>query len=121
MEIDPLVRFDDTATAFRYKSNNELRRAHFVFRVVNNPLISKIATGAVKLAMSLHLPVKSIIRFTVFEHFCGGETIEATKKSVEHLGEFNVRTILDYSVEGEKTEKGFNLTTDEILRTFETA
>ena len=121
MEIDPLVRFDDTATAFSYKSNKELRRAHFVFRVVNNPLISKISTGVVRLAMSLRLPVKGIVRATVFEHFCGGETIEETRKTVEHLGEFNVKTILDYSVEGEKTEKGFDLTTEEVLETFTTA
>ncbi|CAN5406351.1 proline dehydrogenase family protein [soil metagenome] len=121
MEFDPLVRFEDTATAFSYKTNKELWRAHFVFRVVNNPIISKISTSAVKLAMSLRLPVKSIIKATVFEHFCGGETIEETNQTVLHLGEFNVKTILDYSVEGEKTEDGFDLVTEEVLRTFTTA
>src|SRR5882757_7398054 len=121
MEIDPSVRFDDTATAFSYKSDKELKRAHFVFRVVNNPFISKISTGAVQLAMALKLPVKGLVRATIFEHFCGGETIEKTEATVRHLGEFNVKTILDYSVEGEKTESGFDFATDEFIRAFGTA
>jgi len=118
MKIDPSVRFDDTAIAFSYKSGKELKRAHFVFRVVNNPFFSKISTSAVKFAMSLKLPVKRLIKSTVFEHFCGGETIEQTEETVRHLGEFHVKTILDYSVEGEKTESGFDLATNEFLRAF---
>lgn len=121
MQIAPSVKFDDTATAFGYKSDSELKKAHFIFTVVNNPFISKLATGAVKLCMLLHLPIKGLVRATVFEHFCGGETIEKTKETLQHLGEFNVKTILDYSVEGEKTEVGFDATAAEILETFEKA
>src|SRR5436190_5529693 len=115
------VKFDDTATAFSYKSDRELRKANFIFTVVNNPIISRLATGSVKLGMWLHLPIKGLIRSTVFSHFCGGETIEKTEQTVQHLGEFNVKTILDYSVEGEKTESGFDATTEEILETFDKA
>ena len=121
MEIDPLVKFDDTETAFQYKSDRELRKANFIFTVVNHPFISRLSTGAVKLGMSWGLPIKGIVRATVFDHFCGGETINETEQTVRHLGEFNVKTILDYSVEGEKTESGFDHTAEEILRTFEKA
>ena len=121
MEVPPPVKFDDTATAFRYKSDRELKKARFIFTVVNNPFISKLSTSAVKLAMALHLPIKAIVRKTVFEHFCGGETIEKTEQTVRHIGGFNVKTILDYSVEGEKTEAGFEKTTEEILHTFDKA
>ncbi len=121
MEINPSVKFDDTATAFSYKSDSELKKASFIFTVVNNPFISKLSTRAVKLAMSLHLPIKGLVRATVFEHFCGGETIEKTEKATQHLGEFNVKTILDYSVEGKKTEAGFDATAKEILETFDKA
>ena len=119
--VSPPVKFDDTATAFSYKSDRELRKANFIFTVVNNPIISRLATGSVKLGMWLHLPIKGLIRSTVFSHFCGGETIEKTEQTVQHLGEFNVKTILDYSVEGEKTESGFDATTEEILETFDKA
>ncbi len=115
------IQFDNTAIAFSYKSDKELRKANFIFTLVNNPFISRLATSAVKLALSWHLPVKGMIRYTVFEHFCGGETISECEKTVAKLYEFNVGTILDYSVEGEETEEGFEHTTQELLRTFEKA
>lgn len=121
MEISPKVKFEDTGIAFRYKSDGELRKANFIFTIVNHPAVSRFATGAVKLGMSLKLPIKGIVRSTVFSHFCGGETIEKAERMIQHLGQFNVKTILDYSVEGEKTEKGFEETTEEILRTFDKA
>ena len=119
--MDPPVKFDDTAIAFSYKSDRELRKANFIFTVVNHPSVSRLATGAVRLGMSFHLPIKGLVKRTVFEHFCGGETIEKADKTIQRLGEFNVKTILDYSVEGEKTEAGFDKTLDEILETFDKA
>lgn len=121
MEIEPTVKFDDTAVAFSYKSDAELKKANFIFTIVNHPFISSLATGAVKVGMSLGLPIKGLVRTTVFEHFCGGETIEKTEKTVQHLGEYNVKTILDYSVEGANTESGFDATAEEILHTFDKA
>jgi proline dehydrogenase len=121
MEISPPVQFEDTAIAFRYKSNSELRKANFIFTIVNHPAISSLATGAVRLGMSWGLPIKGLVRATVFDHFCGGETIEKTDHTVQNLGAYNVKTILDYSVEGEKSEAGFDRTADEILRTFDKA
>jgi proline dehydrogenase len=121
MEARPQLSFDDTANAFSYKSNGELRKANFVFTVVNHPWVSAISTGSVKLAFTLRLPIKGIIKATVFEHFCGGESIEETAKAVARLGKFGVGTILDYSVEGEHSEKGFDATKDETIRTIEKA
>jgi proline dehydrogenase len=122
MEIEPRVQFDDTGTAFSYKSDRQLRKANFIFTLVNSPVISPIATTLARIALKLRVPgAKAIIRNTIFEHFCGGETIEESEKTIGNLKRFNVGTILDYSVEGEKTEEGFDLTTKEILRTFEKA
>ncbi|MDZ4715223.1 MAG: proline dehydrogenase family protein [Cytophagales bacterium] len=121
MQMSPSVNFDDTANAFRYKSDRQLRKANLIFTIVNHPAISRLATEAVRLAMAWRLPVKGLIRSTVFEHFCGGETIDKTENTIHHLSEFSVRTILDYSVEGEKTEEGFDRTADEILKTLEKA
>lgn len=121
METVPSIQFDDTAVAFSYKSDRELKKANFIFSVVNNPTVSKIATSLAKASLSLGLPIKSIIRATVFEHFCGGETVEESEKTIEKLAHFHVGTILDYSVEGEKDEAGFDKTTQEILDTFDEA
>ena len=121
METEPEVRFDDTQIAFSYKSDRDLKRANFIFTVVNHPMISSMATALVKAGLFLRLPIKGIIRSTVFQHFCGGETIEESEKVIDVLGRFKVGTILDYSVEGEKTESGFDKTCQEILSTFDEA
>jgi proline dehydrogenase len=121
MDIRPKVSFEDTAIAFRYKSNGELRKANFIFTIVNHPFVSNLATGAVKLGMSWGLPIQGLVRATVFEHFCGGETIDKAEHTIQHLGEYNVKTILDYSVEGEQSEAGFDRTAEEILKTFDKA
>jgi proline dehydrogenase len=121
MEVLPSVHFDDTAVAFSYKSDRDLRKADLIFAVVNHPLISSLATRAVRTAFRLHLPVNGLIKTTVFEHFCGGETIQQSEETIQKLARFHVGTILDYSVEGAKTEAGFNATAQEILNTFDQA
>jgi proline dehydrogenase len=121
MEIEPEAHFDDTQIAFSYKSDRQLKKANFVFTIVNHPTISAIATGLVKVGLALRLPISGIIRTTVFDHFCGGETIEESERTIDVLGKYNVGTILDYSVEGEKTEEGFDKTCEEVLSTFEEA
>lgn len=120
-ETVPEVSFDNTAVAFRYKSDKELRKAHFIFSIVNHPWMSSVVQQLVKTALTLRLPVLGIIRGTVFQHFCGGESIEAAESTILHLGNYGVSTILDYSVEGEKSEEGFDATMREVLHTLEKA
>lgn len=117
MDNHPNGLFEDTEVAFSYKSDKELRKAHLIFSVVNHPWVSAIASAVVKTALAFHLPVKGLIRRTVFEHFCGGESIESAESTIFQLAQHKVSTILDYSVEGEKTEEGFDKTVYEILRT----
>lgn len=121
MEPEPKISLDDTAIAFSYKSNNELRKANFIFSTVNHRWISAMATGAVKMALNLRLPIEGIIRKTVFDHFVGGVSIEDSEHVIQKLGAYGIGTILDYSVEGEKSETGFNLTLKELLRTIDKA
>ncbi|NJN40917.1 MAG: proline dehydrogenase [Flammeovirgaceae bacterium] len=121
MEIEPKVTFEDTSVAFSYKNISELKRANFVFSIVNNPFGSAVAIGLVKVALFLRLPVKGLIKKTVFFHFCGGETIEQSDQTILKLSDHSVNTILDYSVEGAHTEAGFDQTLEEILRTFDKA
>lgn len=115
------LSFDDTEVAFAYKSDAELRRANLIFTLVNHPRISSLATGAVNLALRAHLPIDRIIRRTAFAHFCGGESIDDSEEVIHRLHQYGVSTILDYSVEGEKSETGFEDSMAEILRTLDKA
>ncbi len=121
MDAEPNISFEDTAIAFKYKSKLALRKAHFIFGLINHPWMSALAIASVKLALMLRLPVEGIIRSTVFSHFCGGESIEESESTINQLGKYGVHTILDYSVEGEKSEAGFEATMEEIIRTIERA
>jgi len=121
MEREPKVSFEDTATAFAYKSDAALQKANFIFSLVNHPWISSLATGFVKLALKVRLPIEGIIKRTAFDHFCGGESIERSAAVIQLLGKHHVGTILDYSVEGAKSEAGFDATMEEILKTLDKA
>ncbi|MDL5050200.1 proline dehydrogenase family protein [Oscillatoria amoena NRMC-F 0135] len=121
MKSTPKISFEDTQTAFAYKSDAELRRAHFIFSLVNHPWISAMAIGLVKAGLIIRLPINGVIRKTVFNHFCGGESIDQAEQAMQVLARYKVKAILDYSVEGEHTEDGFELTTQETLRTIEKA
>jgi proline dehydrogenase len=121
MESKPRISFDDTEIAFSYKTTDQLKMANFIFSMVNHPFMSSLSTGALKLGLALKLPINGIIKKTAFEHFCGGETIQESEPVIQKLGQFNVGTILDYSVEGEKTESGFDLTLNELLLTIDRA
>lgn len=121
MKFQPRVSFEDTAVAFAYKSDAELRKANFIFSLVNHPWISFLATGFVRFSLKAGLPIEGIIKKTAFDHFCGGESIERSEEVIKLLAQYHVGTILDYSVEGEKSERGFDVTRDEILRTIEKA
>lgn len=115
------VSFDDTAVAFSSKSDAELYKMYLLFKSMNSNSFVKLGGGLLNTAIKLHLPVKFIIKPTIFNHFCGGETIEESERAIQELARYNIGTILDYSVEGEGNEQSFDATCDEIIRTVEKA
>ena len=117
----PQVSFEDTSVAFSYKSDAALKKANSIFSLVNHPWISSLAIGLVKLALALRLPVEGIIKRTAFDHFCGGVSIDSCDDDIALLAEHGVGTILDYSVEGEHSDHGFDQTMQETLRTIDKA
>lgn len=113
--------FRDTATAFADKSNSELKEKYRVFKLLNSPILNSLGTAAAKFALSIGLPVEGLIKSTIYEQFCGGETIEECDGAINKLGASHVGTILDYSVEGKASEQDFDRTRDEIIRTIQRA
>ncbi len=116
------LSFNDTAIAFSSKSNAELRKMYGLFAAMNNNLLVKFGTAALKFAFAIRFPfIKGLVKNTVFEHFCGGETIAECEQTTQNLWKFHIGTILDYSVEGAKTDEGFEATTQEIIATIQKA
>ncbi|OJW15895.1 proline dehydrogenase family protein [Mucilaginibacter sp. 44-25] len=115
------LSFENTEIAFRHSTNADLNRAYWLFKVINVNFLVKIGPPITNFAMNIGLPIKGIIKATIFKHFCGGETIEECSKTTANLAAGGVGTILDYSVEGEDSEQVFDSTRDEIIRTILTA
>jgi proline dehydrogenase len=117
MEPQPLISFDNTEFAFEYKTDKQLKRARFLFSSMAKPWLVKIGTRLTPWAIRAHLPIRGIIRKTIFAQFVGGETLEETAIVAKKLGEYNVKVILDYGVEGGNDgEKGFGHATEEFIR-----
>src|SRR5262249_11642287 len=113
--------FQDTETAFADLSNKELKEKYRIFSLLNSPFLNTVGTSAARLALSFGLPVEGLIKKTMYEQFCGGETIEESSAVIERLGRSGIGTILDYAVEGKSTEADFDATKNEIIRTIERA
>ena len=115
------VSFEDTSIAFSTQSDFKLRKTYWLFALMNQGWLVNLGTFFIKIALRLRLPIKFLIKNTIFGQFCGGESIPDAEKTIQTLHNAHVGTILDYSVEGEHTEVSFDQTTLEILRTIERA
>lgn len=100
--MDPI--FEDTATAFKLKSDSELERAYFLFKLIANQPLVRIGTAVTNFAINAHLPVEGLIRATVFDHFCGGVNEKDCLPIIDRMYKEKVCSILDYSVEGKHVE-----------------
>jgi proline dehydrogenase len=118
---DSSLNFQNTAVAFASKSDAELQKKYWLFSLMGSPLLTNLGTKSAEWSLSLGLPVKGLIKQTIFRQFCGGETIAECEPVIRDLGRSNIGTILDYSVEGKSDETVFDRTKDEILRTIQRA
>lgn len=110
------LNFEDTATAFALKSDADLERAYFLFRLIANQPLVRIGTAVTNFALDAHLPVEGLIRATVFDHFCGGTDEKDCMPIIKNMHEYGVSSILDYSVEGKEEEEQFDYALDKTLR-----
>jgi len=116
-ELPPEISFDNTENAFAYKSNKELKKAHFLFSSMGYNTLVKIGTAITPWAIRVGLPINGLIRKTIFKQFVGGESLSETAAVAKKLGEYDVQVILDYGVEGgDYGEEGLDHACDEFIR-----
>jgi len=110
------LSFDNTQVAFAGKSNRELRKAYWLFRVMNSHTVVDVGTHLTRIAFQIGLPVKTLVKRTIYQQFCGGETLPETTPLVQRLAQNRVSTILDYGVEAKESEEEFDRNVQEQLR-----
>lgn len=116
-----MLSFENTKIAFETKSDKDLKREYWMFKLVRKKWLVKIGKVVLPLLLKMKIPIKGLIKSTVFKQFCGGETIHECDQRIEVLYKENVGTILDYSIEGQTKEKDFESTAKEIKRTIDKA
>ena len=116
-----MISFENTEIACSAKSNSELNRSYWLFKLVSSPSLVSFGKKFTNFAIATHLPINWIIKPTIFKQFCGGENIEECSRTIEELGKFNIGTILDYSVEGKESEKDFDACAVETIATVDKA
>ena len=116
-----MLSFNNTEIAFSGKTNKDLNRSYWLFKMVSNPAFVNIGKSLTNFAIQIHFPIKGMIKATIFKQFCGGETIEECDRAIKELGRFNIGTILDYSVEGKETETDFDACAKETIATVQKA
>ena len=114
MITDPI--FENTKVAFALKSDAELERAYFLFKMISIQPLVKIGTAATNFAIKANLPVEGLIRVTVFNHFCGGVNEKDCLPVIDKMYEKGVSSVLDYSVEGKESEAEFDSALETVLK-----
>jgi proline dehydrogenase len=113
--------FNNTQVAFSLKSDTELDRAYFLFKMISIQPLVRIGTAVTNFALNAHLPVEGLIRTTVFDHFCGGINEEDCLSVVDKMYTRGVSSVLDYSVEGKEEENQFDAALRMTLKTIDFA
>ncbi len=113
-------RFDNTEIAFKVKSNYELKKAYYLFSMIANETLTYVGSFMLNKTIGIGV-VKNMVKQTVFKHFCAGEDKQESLQLIQTLHDFNVKSILDYSVEGKDSEADFDRTFKETLANIDLA
>ena len=108
--------FEDSEHAFAYKSDGQLRKAYWLFKMMKFNWLISFGTGFILAAIKWRLPVIGILKNTLYNQFVGGETLEKATPVVNKLGSYDVDVILDYGAEAKEGEANFELAKEEFIR-----
>lgn len=116
-----MIDFSNTEIAFKMKTNMDLRQSKLLFSTLSSPSVVSALKSMTLASLSLRLPIKGMVKATVFRQFCGGESVGECTPQIARLAEGHVGAILDYSVEGKAQEADFDRTLATTIETLEYA
>lgn len=121
-EPHPHINFDNTEIAFANKSNKELKKTSRLFKLMSNNLLTKLLSSVGLIAVKYNLPfARYAVKQTIYEQFCGGETLLDCQTAIDKLYENNALTILDYGAEGKSTPEEHDEVKDQIIQSVQLA
>lgn len=108
--------FNNSYIDYSSKTKIELYQTFILFLILSNKHIVRFGKLLLNISLKLNLPILGLIKNTVFKHFCGGESIKDCQDKIKKLNKNNIKTILDYSIEGQNDEASFKRTYNEIQK-----
>jgi proline dehydrogenase len=116
-----MVNFQDSKIAFEHKSDKRLKKMAWLFGMMSRPWLVNIGSSLTLVGLKIGLPIKGIIKNTIFEQFCGGTSLEESLKTVNELSALGVETVLDYGAEAKESEADFDHTMSQFLKVIDFA
>lgn len=116
-----MISIDNTQIAFISKTEKDLKKMRFLFKIISKGWIVTFSKSLMKIALFMHFPINWLVKPTVFKHFCGGENIDECKLTVKNLSDYGIFSILDYSAESSDNTEIINKVKNEILKTIKFA
>jgi len=113
--------FDNTKIGFVLKSNFELEKAYFLFKIISNKTLTNFGKILLNIILTFKLPLLFIVKRTVFQQFCAGSNLEECMETVNKLFSKNVYSYLSYSVEGAQNNDSFKKSCQDVIDSIEFA
>ena len=111
------LHFDNTQNAYQLKSNAELLKSYYIYRIIANRFLVTLGGKIAALIIKLRLPLQFLFKKTIYDQFCAGVAREDSLKVVHQLEKYNVKSYMHYATEGEWTEQGME---DHLHKSLET-
>ena len=111
------MNFENTEHAYKLKSNRELFRALYLFKLISNQRLVAFLTKVAILAIKFKLPISFLFKYTVFKQFCSGISEKDSIDEVDRLASYNVKSYMHYASESQKSEVGMDESLTKILDT----
>ena len=111
------MNFENTEHAYKLKSNRELFRALYLFKLISNQRLVAFLTKVAILAIKFKLPISFLFKYTVFKQFCSGISEKDSIDKVDRLASYNVKSYMHYASESQKSEVGMDESLTKILDT----
>lgn len=110
-----MIDFQNTEISFERKTNQDLKKMSWLFGMMSKPWLVQWGSKLTLWGLSIGLPIQGLIRKTIFDQFCGGVSLEDSKKTIEALAQYQVETVLDYGAEAKSSEADFEKTLHEFI------
>ncbi len=107
--------FSDLEAAYNYKTTKDLKLAYLGFSLMQNKRVIAFLKWIASAVVRYRLPIKFILKSTIFKIFCAGESYAEANSIVKELNQRKVSVVLDYVSESESSVEGYEKTFSKVL------